>query len=238
MNVQRYARIAGVLFLVSLVAGGFGEGYVPAKVVVSGDAAATAANFRDLAFLCRLGFAAFLIESLCDITLALILYALLRPVNPQLSLLAAFFGLVGTAIFAVAELFFFMPVLVLGSAGPTSGFTAEQLNHLFWLSIKLTGFGGSISGLYYGISWIVRGYLIFHSGYLPGFPGVLMAIGGVGFVTVGFTRVLAPAYSSDLLLMLLIPGGLILTFWLLIKGVDVPKWNQRVNADQAKATEL
>jgi DMSO/TMAO reductase YedYZ heme-binding membrane subunit len=80
--------------------------------VVSGDAAA--ANFKNFEFLYRLGFAAFLIESLCDIALALILWALLMPVNRQLSLLAAFFGLVGTAIFAVAELFFFMPILVLG----------------------------------------------------------------------------------------------------------------------------
>ena len=89
MNVQRYARIAGVLFLVSLVAGGFGEAYVPSKIIVSGDAAATAANIRNFEFLYRLGFAGFLIESLCDITLVLIMYALLKPVSRELSLLAA-----------------------------------------------------------------------------------------------------------------------------------------------------
>src|SRR6266542_2626550 len=73
MNVQRYARIAGVLFLLSLVAGGFGEAYIPSKLIVSGDAAATAANIRNFDFLYRLGFATFLIESFCDVTLALIL---------------------------------------------------------------------------------------------------------------------------------------------------------------------
>ena len=51
MNVQRYARIAGVLFLVSLVAGGFGEAYAPSKLIVSGDATATAANIRNFDFL-------------------------------------------------------------------------------------------------------------------------------------------------------------------------------------------
>ena len=69
MNVQRYARIAGVLFLVSMVAGGFGEAYVPSKLIVGADAAATAANIKNFDFLYRLGFASFLIESLCDITL-------------------------------------------------------------------------------------------------------------------------------------------------------------------------
>src|SRR5439155_17887673 len=102
MNVQRYARIAGVLFLVSLVAGGFGEAYIPSKLIVSGDAAATVANLKNFDFMYRLGFAAFLIESLCDITLVLILYALLKPVSKELSLLAAFFGLMGTALFACA----------------------------------------------------------------------------------------------------------------------------------------
>src|SRR6266851_4589477 len=114
MNVQRYARIAGVLFLISMVAGGFGEAYVPSKLIVSGDVAATVANIKNLEFMYRLGFAAFLIESLCDITLVLILYALLKPVSKELSLLAAFFGLMGTALFACAELFYFAPTLIMG----------------------------------------------------------------------------------------------------------------------------
>jgi len=93
MNVQKYARAGGILFLLSLIAGGFGEAYVPSKLIVSVDAAVTAANIRNFDFLYRLGFASFLIESLCDITLALILYVLLKPVSRELSLLAAFFGL-------------------------------------------------------------------------------------------------------------------------------------------------
>src|SRR5712675_2954759 len=104
MNVQRYARIAGVLFLLSMVAGGFGEAYIPSRLIVSGDAAATVANLKNFDFLYRLGFAAFMVESLCDVTLALILYALLKPVGKALSLLAAFFGLMASATFACAEL--------------------------------------------------------------------------------------------------------------------------------------
>src|SRR5712671_38093 len=110
MNVQRYARIAGVLFLLSMVAGGFGEAYIPSKLIVSGDPAATVANLKNFDFLYRLGFAAFMLESLCDVTLALILYVLLKPVGKELSLLAAFFGLIASATFACAELFYFAPV--------------------------------------------------------------------------------------------------------------------------------
>jgi len=232
MNVQKYARIAGVLFLLSMVAGGFGEAYVPSKLIVSADAAATAANIRNFDFLYRLGFAAFLIESLCDITLVLILYALLKPVSKELSLLAAFFGLIGTALFAFAELFYFAPPLILGRAYLNT-FTPDQLNSLALLSLKFYGYAGMIFTAYYGMSWIVRAYLIFRSGYLPKLLGVLMAIGGIGFVVRNFLLVLAPAYASDVLLMLMFPGGLTMTVWLLVKGVNVQKWNARVNAARA-----
>ena len=228
MNVQRYARIAGVLFLLSMVAGGFGEAYVPSKLIVSGDPTATVANIRNFDFLYRLGFAAFLIESLCDITLALILYSLLKPVNKQLSLLAAFFGLMATATFAFAELFYFAPQLILGRAYLNT-FTPDQLNSLALLSLKFYGYAGMIFTAYYGMAWIVRSYLIFRSSYLPKFLGVLMAIGGIGFLVRNFLLILAPAYASDVLLMLMFPGGLIMTVWLLVKGVNVQKWNAKVS---------
>jgi len=215
-----------------MVAGGFGEAYVPSKLIVSADPTATAANIRNFDFLYRLGFAAFLIESLCDITLVLILYALLKPVSKELSLLAAFFGLIGTALFAFAELFYFAPPLILGRAYLNT-FTPDQLNSLALLSLKFYGYAGMIFTAYYGMSWIVRAYLIFRSGYLPKLLGVLMAIGGIGFVVRNFLLVLAPAYASDVLLMLMFPGGLTMTVWLLVKGVNVQKWNARVNAARA-----
>ena len=230
MNVQKYARIAGALFLVSMVAGGFGEAYVPSKIAVSGDAAATAANIMNFQLLYRLGFAAFMIESLCDITLVLIMYALPKPVSRDLSLLAAFIGLVGTALFAFAELFYFAPPLIIGGAGYLKTFSPDQLNSLALLSLRFYGYAGMIFTAYYGMSWIIRACLIFRSGYLPKFLGVLMAMGGLGFVVRNFLLILAPRYASDVLLMLMIPGGLLLAVWLLVKGVDVKKWKAKVSA--------
>jgi hypothetical protein len=231
MNVQRYARIAGVLFLISLVAGGLGEAYIPSKIIVSGDAAATVANIRNFGMLYRLGFATFLVESLCDITIVLLMYALLKPVNKEVSLLAGFIGLIGTAVFAVAELFYIAPVLILGgSTTYLNTFSTEQLNSLVLLSLKFYSYGGMITTAYYGMGWLLRAWLIFRSGYLPKFVGVLMAIGGLGFVVRNFLLILAPAYASDVLLMLMFPGGLILAIWLLVKGVDVTKWKAKVNA--------
>jgi hypothetical protein len=231
MNVQKYARIAGILFLMSLVAGGFGEAYAPSKIVVSGDAAATVANIKNFQFIYRVGFAAFLIESLCDITLALLLYALLKPVNKYLSLLAAFFGLIATATFACAELFYFAPLVILRSDSYLNAFSSAQLNTLVLLTLKFSLSAGMLTTVYYGMGWLVRSYLMFRSGYLPKFLGVLMAIGGGGFVLRNFLLILAPAYAFDVFLMLMMPGALIMTGWLIIKGVDRAQWT-RMQSEQ------
>jgi hypothetical protein len=134
-----------------------------------------------------------------------------------------------TATFAVTELFYFMAMHLLGDAAYLKTFQPQQLQTMALLSLKFYTYGGALLTLYYGVAWIVRGYLIFHSGYLPKLIGVLMAIGGFGFVVRNFLLVLAPAYASDVLLMLLFPGSLLLMIWLLVRGVDIVKWNERTS---------
>jgi hypothetical protein len=229
MTIQTYARIAGVLFLVSFVAGGFGEAYVPSQLIVSGDAAATAGNIKALGSLFRWGFAGYLVEAVCDIGLSLIFYALLRPVRRDIALLAAFFGLVGTAVFAAAELFYLAPSLILRGDSYLKTFSADQLNALALLSLKLFAFGGAMFTAFYGVAWVLRGYLIFRSGYLPRFLGVLMTLSGLGFIMRNLLLVLAPAYASGSLLLLMVPGALSLTAWLLVKGVNEQRWKEQAS---------
>ncbi|HEX9940943.1 MAG TPA: DUF4386 domain-containing protein [Thermoanaerobaculia bacterium] len=226
-SVQTYARIAGVLFLLSIVAGFVGEAYVPSKLIVFGDATVTAKNITTSNSLFRLGFASYLVEALCDVTLSLILYVLLRPVQKNIALLAAFFGLVSTALYGVAELFYFAASIILGGADALKAFSPDQLNALALLSLKVFGYGGGIFMVFYGVASVLRGYLIFRSGYLPRFLGVLMVLAGLGFVTKNFALVLAPAYASDVLLLPMFLAAVSLTVWFLVRGVDVAKWQAK-----------
>ena len=230
MGVQTYARIAGVLLLVSMLAGGFGEMYAPSRIIASGDAALTAEHLRNFDFLFRLGFASYLIEALCDIAIAWILYVLLRPVQRDLALLSAFFGLVSTAVFACAELFYFASSLVLRDAAYLKSFSPDQRNTLALLSLKTYGLGAGAFMVFYGVASLIRGYLIFRSGYLPKFLGVLLMLGGLGFVTGNYLLVLAPQYSSALLYVPVMLAVASLTVWFLVKGVDVSTWRERAAA--------
>jgi hypothetical protein len=229
---QTYARAAGVLFLLSMLAGGFGEFYVPSRLIVPGDAAATVRNIETSDAFFRLGFASYLVEAVCDITLTLIFYVLLRPVRRDLALLAAFFGLVSTALFAVAELFYFAGPVILQGAHSLKGFSPDQRDGLVMLSLRLYGYGSGIFMVFYGLACLLRGYLIFRSGFLPRVLGVLLAIAGLGFVTRNFLLVLVPALASDFLLLPMFLAGLALTVWLLVKGVDVPKWEAKAAASK------
>src|SRR5207249_9514062 len=132
---------------------------------------------RNFEFLYRLGFAGFLIESLCDITLVLIMYALLKPVSRELSLLAAFIGLVGTALFAFAELFYFAPPLIIGGAVYLKTFSPDQLNALALLSLKFYSYAGMILTAYFVRCWLIRSYLIFRSSSLSKFVYVTIVSG-------------------------------------------------------------
>jgi hypothetical protein len=233
--VQTYARIGGLLGLVSVAAGGFGEAYVPMTVIAANDAAATASNLVQNSSLVRLGFASYLVEALCDVGLALILYALLRPVHRDLALLATFFRLIGTGGFAVAQLFHFAARPLAHGPGGLRGLSPDQLDSLALLSINLGQYGATLFMMFYGMGFLLTGWLILRAKYLPAFLGILMLITGAGFVLRTFLWVLAPAYASPLLLLPAALAGVALGLWLLIKGVDVAKWRDQVAAGQVQS---
>src|SRR5437868_4023767 len=209
------------MFLISFLAGSFGEYYVPSKLIVAGNAAATVGNIVNHEIMFRLGFAAYLLEALCDVALALVLYVLLKPVNRNLALLSAFFGLISTALFAVCELLFFSAPFLANSPIFAQSFAKEQIEALFYFLVRVYASGAALFMVFYGSAELLRGYLLYRSGYFPRFIGVLVGILGVAFVVKNFTLVLTPAYSSDLLLLPAPITVLVLTVWFLTKGVDV-----------------
>ena len=229
---RTYARIIGILFLLSLVAGGFGEFYVPSTLIVPGDAAATANNIHAHATMFRLGFAGYLVEAICDTGLTWTLYLLLRPVRRDLALLAVLFRVTGTTIFAIAELFYFSASFILGGAGYLKTFSPDQLNTVALLALKMYGYGGELFMVFYGLPSILLGYLMFESGFLPRPLGGLFLVAGIGFVAKSFALVLAPHFPSSYLLLPMPVSALFVTGWFLFKGVDVQKWEARAAASR------
>jgi uncharacterized protein DUF4386 len=168
------ARMAGVFWLLTIVTG-------------------------SLALVPGLGALPNLISTACYVGATIFIYLVLKPVSSILSLLAAFFGLVGCAIGAYRS---FSPP---NMTGPNPSF------------------------VFFGLQCLLVGYLILRSTFLPRTVGALMAFGGLGWLTLGLSTLLSPSLARSLTPAIMAPGILgevALTFWLLLKGVNVPRWNE------------
>ena len=226
---QIYARIGGVLYLMIIVIGFSSEFFVRVKLVVSGDVTATANNIASSESLWRISIACELILLVCAVALTLIVYVLLRPVNKNLALLAVLFNIVEFPIEAVSKLCLLAALFFSGSADYLKAFEPRQLHALVKISLKLHDYGFGIDLVFFGFACLVYGYLLFRSGYFPRPLGVLMAIAGLSYLANSFTLILAPAYAGTIspILVLALIGELSLCLWLMVKGVNVAKWNAK-----------
>ena len=232
---QAYARVAGVLYLFIIVAALFAEMFVRGKIIVRGDAAATAANLIASETLFRAGLAGEAITWLCDVTVALIFYVLLRPVSRNLALLAAFHRVAFVGAYACSKFFLVAAVIVL-QGDYLRVFEPQQQQALSYLFIRLHSFGYGMSLLFFGFHCAVIGYLIFRSRYLPRTIGAMLVIAGVCYLTHSLVQMIDPVLASRLFPWILLPAfpaELGLALWLLVKGINVAKWEERVDAGPA-----
>jgi len=229
-----WARIAGAFYLITIIMGVFAEVFVRGAFVVRDDAAATATNILAHEPLYRFGLAADLVMLACYIAVTLLFYDLFKPVGRSLSLLAAFFSLVGIAVLAVNSLNHLAPLIFLGGADYLSAFETNQLQALSLTSLRMHSRGYLISGVFFGIYMLLLGYLIFRSGFLPRILGVLMAIGGLSFLTNSFATFLLPTLVARLPDIGMLGGiaELALCLWLMAMGVNAAKWEEKASAWQ------
>jgi hypothetical protein len=221
------ARAAGVLYLIIIVFGIFSEAFIRATLVVPGDATATANNILASPSLYRVGFAADAIMLLSDVAIAVLFYALLKPANKTLALMAAAFRLTQAAILGFNLLNYYGALLVLSGAGYVAAFEVDQLHALAMLFMELHGHGYDLGLLFFGLSNLVLGYLLIKSDYFPAILGYGLAAAGVVYLVGSFTHFLFPEYLSFVTPVYIVPLIAELSFclWLLVKGVRVPRQN-------------
>lgn len=230
LGPRALARIGGALYLIIIVIGLFGEVGVRGRIVVSGDAVATAAHLGTMESLWRAGIAAEILLLLCATALTVIFYVLLRPVSRPLALAATCFNVVSIAIEAVSALRLLETLFPLANTPYLGAFTAEQRDALAYLAIRSHGFGFAIALIFFGCVCPLLGILIHRSGFLPRPIGVLMMIAGASYVVDGFALILAPRFADALFPWILLPaliGEGSLCLWLLIMGIDTARWNAR-----------
>jgi hypothetical protein len=231
MSPQVYARTGGALYLVIIVFGAFAEGFVMNKLV-GPDAATTAHNIMASRGLWNVAVALDLIIPIIAVAGVWISYVLLSPISRRLILLDVFFTLVSLAVEAVSKLFLLMVLPILTTGGYVHAFEPRQLEVLTNLALEAHDLVFNIALIFFGCACLIEGYLIYKSGYFPKFIGILMQLAGSCYLVACFAALFAPAFSNLITPAILLPpliGESSYCGWLLIKGVDIGKWNERMS---------
>ena|ERR1700680_1282002 len=219
-STKRAARVAGALYLISGVFGFFDLMYVPSKLIVSGNAAATANNILASETLFRAGMVSELIGGAEWIFVVWALYRLLSSVNKTLATLMVILGLASVPIMMLNVSNEFASLALLHGTNSLSVFGKAQLDALSMLFVHLHGEGFTIAEVFWGLWLIPFGVLVMRSGFLPRILGALLIVACFGYLADSFTSVVLPSYDDlvNRFAGILEAGELPIIFWLLIIG--------------------
>lgn len=230
---KRLARIAGVLYLLLGIFGGFAEGYVEPKMYVAGNAAATAGNVVANAGLVRVGVVADLLDGTFFIFLALTLYILLKHVHKSVARTMLVLVALATAITCLVAVFEFEGLRVATDASYAAALGTAGSNALVMLLLDMQHYGLLVAQIFFGLWLAPLGYLAYKSGLFPKTLGVLLVMGAACYLVDMLAAFLVPDLSEKISAFIVIPSA-VAEFWmlgyLLVIGVKTPKPAERILA--------
>lgn len=221
---MRLARIAGVLYLIHAVAGGFAQLVARGGARVAGDPAATADNIRASVTPFTIGFVADAVNILFFISVALVLYLLLSPVSRWASATFMIFAAIAVAIMGSALAAHTGALALATDPAYTASLGAATADALAGLFLDLHGYGYLVAEIFFGLWLLPLGYSMYRSGWFPRVLGIGLMVGAISYMGSFAATVLTPGFvESDLALYLALPAGLAevsFVLWLLIRGAN------------------
>lgn len=214
---QKRARLAGLLYLVTIAAGLFAEIGTRGAVIVQGDPGATAAKISANLTLYRMGEATDVVMLICYLVVTVLLYGLFREGGRQLSAIAAVFSITGIAILAATGIFHLAPLALL-----ESGLPAGQRDTLIALSLDLHGDLYNVSLIFFGVYCLLIGLVVMRSQRVPRVVAALMMVGGACHLVTKMMLIMAPEMAHAIprfVNMMPLLGEVALAAWLTIFGV-------------------
>jgi len=226
-GAQRLARIAGLLYLLIAVFGGFAEGFVYPKMYVAGDAAATTANVVANPGLVRLGVFSDLLDQTLFVFLVLTLYLLLQHVNKGVARAMVVLVALAAGIESLNAVFEFAGLRVATGAVNLSSLGAAGSNSIVLLLLDTQHYGLLIAQIFFGLWLIPLGYLAYQSrGMFPKWLGILLIVGSVCYLVDVLAAYLLPDFGQTIHTFVVIPSAIAeisMVLYLLVIGVRTVK---------------
>lgn len=218
------ARVAGILYLLIAISAPFALIYIPSKLIVSGDATATADRFQASESLVRVGIGFELFHQTLAIFLVLALYRLFKAVDEKHAVLMVILGaLVSVPIVFLNVLNEVAALILVSDADVLSVLGKPQRDTLAYLFVRLHEQGLIIASIFWGLWLFPLGMLVLRSGFIPRVLGVLLMVAGIGYLASSATSLVLPGYADVVgqFVAVLYFGELPFIFWLLIWGIKL-----------------
>jgi hypothetical protein len=214
-------RAAGLWYLLIVLMGPLRLIYIPSKLFVEDNAAATVSNIAAHPWLFRAGIVSDLIGSVVLVLLVLAFYRLFRGMDQNLAVQVVIFGGIMPALLNFVGVAGDIAVLaIIRGTSFLSVFSKPQVDALTLLLLNLRDHQYTAAEILWGVWLFPLGILIYKSRVMPRFLGVWIMLGGVSYVALSLTGVMLPAYQDKVFKMSqpAMFGELALMLWLVIKG--------------------
>jgi hypothetical protein len=224
-STRNPGRVAGLWYLLLVLAGPLRLIYIPNKLFVHGSAAATANNIAAHEWLFRFGMVSDLVGAVILIFLTLALYRLFKGVDQNLAVLVVIFGGVMPALLdLVSVVYDAAALMVVRGADFLSVFDKPQRDALAMLFLKLSDHQTTAAEILWGLWLFPLAILTYRSRFLPRFLGVWLAINGFAYVVLSLTGELFPQYQGKVFLLSqpALFAEVAFMLWLVIKGARPP----------------
>ncbi|HZV12889.1 MAG TPA: DUF4386 domain-containing protein [Candidatus Kapabacteria bacterium] len=222
---KRLARIAGVLYLLVGIFGGFAEGFVDPKMYVAGNAAATAGNVIANPGLLRMGVVAHLLDGTFFVFVAMALYILLQHVHKSVARAMLILVALATGIICLNAVFQFEGLRVATDSFYAETFGVAGSNAIVLLLLDTQHYGTLIAQVFFGLWLVPLGYLAYKSEMFPKWLGVVLIAGGGCYLVDLLAAFLLPEFAQTIHGFVVIPSAIAeisMVLYLLIIGVKVP----------------
>jgi hypothetical protein len=233
---KRLARIAGLLYLIVGIFGGFALAYVTPKVYEPGDAAATAGRVLANSGLLRVGIVADLLQATVFLFLGMTLYLLLKHVNQNAASAMVILVAIATTMMCFVKVFQFAALLVAGDGSYVDAFDAASSNALVLLLLDIHHYGYYVAQIFFGLWLVPLGYLAYQSRMFPRALGVVLIAGGVSYLVDMLAAFLAPDLADQIHGFLAIPRTIAevwMVGYLLVRGVRTTQLDEGTPAGTA-----
>ena len=231
-DLQRFARVSGLLYLIVIGAGLFAEAFVRQKLMIAGDAVATVNQIESNERLFRLGFVADLVNFICGLPVIVFFWSLFRKYQRIIATVAIFFAIISNAVFAANIVNQLHPLLMLSNHSLLQTFQPAQLAALAAITLDIQEQGYAVGLVFFGCYCIIIGCLILKTNYIPRIFGLLYALAGVCYMLNSFIMFLSRGFDNPLFPYILFPafaGELSVALYLLLRGIRLPERDEVIS---------